>query len=158
MLATFVVPHPAPGEWIVRKSRRDARVRVLSQQFFPRGALLRPAETEMLHQCDSIPLAYRVLDGHGDPLEELRDYALSLEVTLAKPDGATSIIAMERDPALGAGGFRSARDPRCEIAGRYWTDVRITAFFTSSHFSIGTSPQRRFHHHTAALSLKKDAP
>jgi hypothetical protein len=133
VLATLVVPRPAPGEWTIRKSHPGARVRVLSQQFFPRGALLRPAETETLPRCNRVPLAYRVLDGRGDPLQELRDYALSLEVTLAKPDGARSTIAMERDPSLGAGGFRSTHDPLCEIAGRYWTDVRITALDAKGH-------------------------
>jgi hypothetical protein len=133
VLATLVVPHPAPGEWIIRKARPDARVRVLSQQFFPRGILLRPAETTMLHQCDRVSLAYRVLDGRGGPLEELRDYALSLDVTLAMPGGASNTIAMERDPGLGAGGFRSAHDPLCETAGRYWADVRITALDAKGH-------------------------
>jgi von Willebrand factor type A domain len=133
VLATFVVPRPVPGEWIIRKSRADTRVRVLSQQFFPRGVLLRPAETETLSRCSRVPLAYRVLDGRGDPLEELPDYALTLEVTLAKPDGANSTIAMERDASLGAAGFRSAHDMLCEIAGRYWTDVRITALDAKGH-------------------------
>jgi len=127
VLATLVVPHPTPGEWTIRKSRPDARVRVLSQQFFPRGALLRPAETETLRCRTRVPLAYRVLDEHGKPLQEIRDYALTLEVTLAGPDGSSSTVAMEREPSLGASGFRSTKDPLCEIAGRYWTDVRITA-------------------------------
>src|SRR5205814_9663870 len=64
VLATLVVPHPAPGEWTIRKSRPDAHVRVLSQQFFPRGALLHPAETDTLRCRTRVPLAYRVLDEH----------------------------------------------------------------------------------------------
>jgi hypothetical protein len=133
VLATLVVPRPTPGEWTIRKSRADARVRVLSQQFFPRGILLRPAETETLRRCTRVSLAYRVLDGSGHPLQELREYALSLEVTLARPDAATTAIAMERDRALGTSGFRSAYDPLCELPGRYWTDVRITTADAQGH-------------------------
>jgi len=133
VLATLVVPRPAAGEWIIRKSRPDARVRVLSQQFFPRGALLRPAETETLRRCTRVPLAYRVLDARGEPLRELPEYTLALEVTLAKPNGASSTIAMEREPALGLSGFRSTEDPMCDIAGRYWTDVRVTALDAKAH-------------------------
>jgi hypothetical protein len=127
VLATLVVPRPAAGEWTIRKSRPNARVRVLSQQFFPRGVLLRPTETETLRRCDAVPLAYRVLDGRGHPIEELREYALSLDVTLAGPNGASRSVAMNRDPVLGLGAFRSAHDPSCPLPGRYWTDVRVTA-------------------------------
>lgn len=133
VLATLVVPRPAAGEWTIRKSRPDARVRVLSQQFFPRGVLLFPAETETLRRCDGVPLAYRVLDGRGKPLQELRDYALSLDVTLARPGGGSSSVAMNRDPALGAGAFRSVHDSSCPLPGRYWTDVRVTAINTGGH-------------------------
>jgi VWA domain-containing protein len=133
VLATLVVPRPAAGEWTIRKSRPDARVRVLSQQFFPRGVLLFPAETETLRRCDGVPLAYRVLDGRGQPLQELRDYALSLDVTLARPGGGSSSVAMNRDPALGAGAFRSVHDSSCPLPGRYWTDVRVTAVDTGGH-------------------------
>jgi hypothetical protein len=133
VLATLVVPRPAAGEWTIRKSRPDARVRVLSQQFFPRGMLLFPAETETLRRCDGVPLAYRVLDGRGQPLHELRDYTLALDVTLARPKGGSSSVAMNRDPALGAGAFRSAHDSSCPLPGRYWTDVRVTAIDTGGH-------------------------
>jgi hypothetical protein len=133
VLATLVVPHPAPGEWSIRKSHKDARVRVLSQQFFPRGVLLRPGETETQRRCSRVALAYRVLDGDGNPLEELRGYALALELTLAKPDHGSSVVAMERDASLGASGFRSAQDPLCEHAGRYWTDVRVTTTDAKGH-------------------------
>jgi hypothetical protein len=133
VLATLVVPRPAAGAWTIRKSRPDARVRVLSQQFFPRGVLLYPAETETLRRCDGVPLAYRVLDSRGHPIEELRDYALSLDVTLAGPNGGSSSVMMNRDPALGPAGFRSARDPLCPLPGRYWTDIRVTAVDASGH-------------------------
>lgn len=127
VLATLVIPHPGAGEWTIRKSRPDAHVRVLSQQFFPRGALLRPAETETPRRCARVPMAYRVLDGSGRPLQELPDYALAVELTLANPKGMRRTIAMEREPALGLSAFRSTEDPPCDVAGRYWTDVRVTA-------------------------------
>jgi len=133
VLTTLVVPHPAPGEWIVRKSRTEARVRVLSQHFFPRGMLLQPSETDVVCRCSRVPLAYRVLDGSGHPLHELREYALALEVMLARPDGVSAAVAMERDAALGAGTFRSAQDPLCEREGRYWTDVRVTTADATGH-------------------------
>ena len=131
VLATLVIPSPAPGEWTIHKSRSDARVRILSQQFFPRGVLLRPAETDALRRCDRIAIVYRVLDGSGHPFEELPGYALAMEVTLAKPDGASATIGMERESDLGAGAFRSAQDVLCDLAGRYWTDVRITTIDVS---------------------------
>jgi hypothetical protein len=133
VLTTLAVPRPAAGEWIVRKSRADGRVRILSQQFFPRGTLLRPNQGESPRQCDRVPLVYRVRDGSGRAFEELRDYALALEVTLAKPGGASTTIAMERDPSAGAGGFRSVQDVECDLPGRYWTDVRITTLETNGH-------------------------
>lgn len=133
VLMTLVVPHPTPGEWIVRKSHAEARVRVLSQQFFPRGMLLQPAETDVVRRCSRVPLAYRIIDGNGHPLHELREYALALDVTLARPDGASAAIAMDRDAALGAGTFRSAQDPACEQEGRYWTDVRVTTADATGH-------------------------
>lgn len=133
VLATFVVPHPQPGAWTIRKTHPRARVRVLSQQFFPRGILEQPAETETVPPCHRIPLVYRVLDDRGHPLNELREYALSLDVALATPGGTTSTIEMRRDVRLGAGGFRSTTDPLCQSAGRYWTDVRITAIDANGH-------------------------
>lgn len=133
VLTTVVVPRPGPGEWVIRKSRDDARVRILSQQFFPRGLLLRPGPTEILRQCDRIPIAYRVLDGSGRPFEELPDYALTLDLTVVLPSGATTAMAMERDSSLGVCAFRSAQDMECDVQGRYWTDVRITTVAADGH-------------------------
>lgn len=133
VLATVVVPHPPPGEWTIRKSRPDARVRILSEQFFPRGTLLRPRETETLLRCTRVPLAYALLDGHGEPLRELPDHALALQLRLAGPNGSPATVAMKRDPVLGATGFRSTEDPLCNVAGRYWTDVRVTTLDAKGH-------------------------
>lgn len=150
-LATLVVPRPAPGEWTIRKSSTGARVRVLSQQFFPRGLLLRPAPTERLRKCDRVPLAYRVVDGSGAPLRILRDYAISVEIALLKPDGTAQAMAVESDPSLDSSVFRSSNTVFCDVAGRYWTDVRITTTDARGHrldvfrdrwsgFSVAASP------------------
>jgi hypothetical protein len=126
VLATLAVPRPAPGEWIIRKSDPNARVRILSQQFFPRGMLLHPAQSDRLRQCDRTHMAYRVIDAAGTPLEELRDYALSVEITLIRPNGSTTAIPLERDVTRGLSVFQSANETVCNLAGRYWTDVRVT--------------------------------
>ena len=83
--------------------------------------------------CSRAPLAYRVLDGGGHPLRELREYVLALEVTLARPDGASVAVAMERDRSLGDGTFRSTQDPLCDREGRYWIDVRVTTADATGH-------------------------
>lgn len=126
VLTTVVVPRPQAGEWMIRKSRDDARVRILSQQFFPRGLLLRPAPTEILRQCDRVAIAYRVLDGSGRPFEELPNYAVTLDLMVVLPNGTATAMAMERESSLGVCAFRSAQDMECDASGRYWTDVRIT--------------------------------
>ncbi len=58
---------------------------------------------------------------------------LALDLTVAMPSGASTVMAMERDPSLGVGAFRSARDMECDLAGRYWTDVRITTVAADGH-------------------------
>ena len=126
VLATYVVPRPKPGQWIIRTSRPDARVRIVSQQFFPRGMLVTPAVTDMPRQYDRVSLAYRILDGNGQPLQELPEYALSVEISLAKPDGISTAVTMERAPDLGPGVFRSTQRTECALPGRYWTDVKVT--------------------------------
>jgi len=126
VLTSLTVSRPVAGEWTIRKSHGDGGVRILSQQFFPRGALLRPGQRESPRQCDRVPLLYRIHDGSGQAFEELPNHPLALQVTLAKPGGATEAIAMERHPSAGTGGFRSVQDVACDLPGRYWTDVRIT--------------------------------
>jgi VWA domain-containing protein len=133
VMATVVVPHPPPGEWRVRKSRPDARVRVLSQQFFPRGRLLHPREIDTVRRCARVSVVYRLLNASGEPLQELSGYALALDLTLVKPIGPARTLAMEREQTLGTAAFRSANDPVCDVTGRYWTDVRVTAVDSSGH-------------------------
>jgi hypothetical protein len=125
VLATLVVPQPIPGEWVIRKSHADARVRILSQQFFPRGLLVEPSAEEPPQQHDSIALAYHVLDSSGRLIEELRGYTFALDLTLTKPDGVSAVMAMQR-PSAGTAIFRSTSKAQCDLPGRYWTDVRIS--------------------------------
>lgn len=125
VLATYVVPRPKPGQWIIRKSRPDSRVRIVSQQFFPRGVLSHPAATQPLRQYDPLALSYRLIDGDGRPLRELPSYPLSLVASVTKPDGASTVVTMERAPYLGLATFRSSRESECTLAGRYWTDVTV---------------------------------
>ncbi len=125
VLATYVVPRPRPGRWIIRKSHGDARVRIVSEQFFPRGLLVQPAPMEPLRQYDRVRLAYQVLDSDGQPLREIPGYKLALQVALALPNGERTSVTMHRAADLGRAVFRSAHDPECVLPGRYWTDVKL---------------------------------
>jgi len=124
VLSTLVVPRPPPGEWTIRRRHRNAHVRILSQQFFPRGTLVAPRPADALRQYDRVRLAYRIIDSDGQPLRELAGYALSADLMLIGPNGSMHRIGTE--PWPDGNGFRSTRDAECDLAGRYWTDVRIT--------------------------------
>lgn len=126
VLATLAVSRPRPGQWLVRKSRSGAEVRVRSQQFFPRGVLLQPSTASTTLVSDRVRIAYRVLDGTERPIEELHAYPLSLHVMVASPDGRKRGFPMERDGDKRSATFRTTEDAHCTIAGRYWTDVRVT--------------------------------
>jgi uncharacterized protein YegL len=125
VLETLAIAQPRPGEWIVRKSHSDAHVRVRSEHFFPRGVLLEPSVASLALARDRRRIAYQVLDANAHPLEELNEYPLSLNVTLAAPDGRQVAMLMERDTSRGRAAFRSTREASCTSAGRYWTDVRV---------------------------------
>ncbi len=125
IMTTYVVPRPRPGQWTIRKSHRDARVRIVSQQFFPRGILIQPA-AETLRQHDRVQLTYRLLDGARQPLREIAGYALTLEVAIADPAGMRKHLQMTRAADHGLGVFRSIEDVECALSGRYWTDVKVT--------------------------------
>ena len=133
VLSTLVVPRPPPGAWTIRRSHRRARVRVLSQQFFPRGMLLVPAPGDGLRQHDAISIVYRVNDGAGQPLRAMPGYALAADVLLVKPDGMSAAVPMRPDPASPDNGFCSMQGTECDLPGRYWTDVRITTADLSGH-------------------------
>lgn len=125
VVTTYVVPRPPPGRWIIRKSHGAARVHIVSQQFFPRGVLVRPAPMEPLRQHDRVTLAYRLVDSGGAPLREIPHYTLSLEVALARPDGERTPVTMRPAADLGPASFRSEQDSDCSLPGRYWTDVKV---------------------------------
>jgi Mg-chelatase subunit ChlD len=125
VLTTYVVPRPRAGRWRIRRSHGTAHVRIVSQQFFPRGLLVQPGPTEPLRQYDRVSLIYRVLDAEGQPLREISAYRLVLEVALASPDGQRTSIRMRRAATLGPSVFRSEHDSECALPGRYWTDVKV---------------------------------
>jgi Mg-chelatase subunit ChlD len=122
-LQTFAVSRPAPGEWTIRKSHPDAHVRIRSQQFFPRGVLLEPNRTTAAR--NDVRVVYQVLGDDALPLGELPEYPLSLDVTLAAPDGRKHSMALERDASSGRAVFRAGEDALCTALGHYWTDVRV---------------------------------
>ena len=124
LLSTVVVRRPAPGRWTFKKSRPEARVKVFSQQFFPRGTLVQPADAA-LRQYDRVAVAYRVTDTAGAPIRELPGYPLHLELMLIAPNGERRRVAMQRDPLLGAGVFRAIEESECDTAGRYWTEIDV---------------------------------
>lgn len=127
IMSTLVVHRPLPGVWMVRKSSADARVRILSQQFFPRGLLVRPAIIDRVRQYDRVRVAYSVVDANGRSLEELPDYKLALDLALTKPDGSVEPVPMERRPEIATTVFSAVRDSDCMLAGRYWTTVGVTS-------------------------------
>jgi VWA domain-containing protein len=124
-LWTVVVRRPAPGLWRFRKSRPDAPVKILAQQFFPRGLLVEPNVDELPRQFDPVTIGYQIVDGDGLPLREIPGYPLSLELSLRKPDGQRAALAMERQPNRDAILFRARETAECDLAGRYWTEFQI---------------------------------
>ena len=126
VMATLIVPRPAPGRWTIRKSHFAARVRIVSQQFFPRGALMTPRAGDRLRQYDRVALVYGVTDDNGRPLVELPHYALSVKLSMAKPNGTVASVEMERASRQASVVFRAAHDTEFDLPGRYWTDVRIS--------------------------------
>jgi hypothetical protein len=127
VLSTLVVHHPVPGSWIVRKSSADERVRILSQHFFPKGVLVRPAFSDGLRQYDRVRVVYSVTDAHGRSIEEQPDHKLALEMALTRPDGTIEALPMERRPELAGTVFSAVHDSDCAIAGRYWTTAGVTS-------------------------------
>jgi hypothetical protein len=126
VLSTVVVRRPVPGLWTFRKAHPDARVKVLSQQFFPRGVLIDPKTAQAPRQFDPPgTLAYRIIDGNGHPLQELPRYPLSLELSLVKPDGIRKELRMSHQPERGAMVFQSQEKIEFGLSGRYWTEVLI---------------------------------
>ncbi len=125
LLSTVVVPRPIAGAWKIRKSHGNARVRILSEQFFPRGQLLHPPSNTTIGE-GRLTIIYSVRNGDHSALRELSEYPIELQLTLGSPDGAQKSITMLRDKVYGPSTFRSSTPEDCSITGRYWTDVRIT--------------------------------
>jgi hypothetical protein len=125
LLSTVVVRRPAAGTWVFRKSDPSARVKILTQQFFPRGSLVEPAEAPPLRQHDRVRIGYRLVDGDGRPVQEELGYPLSVDVSLASPDGRRVVLSMTRDTTSRIGLYRTT-ETDCTSAGRYWTEVLVT--------------------------------
>jgi Mg-chelatase subunit ChlD len=117
---TLVVPRPAPGRWTFRMTRRNGRVRVFSQQFFPRGLLTAPAPETAVHQFEQLAPEYQLVGDDGMPLSEVREYPLRVAAELVRPDGSHAALQMRRS----GGVFRGA-SVTCDTPGRYWTDVHV---------------------------------
>jgi hypothetical protein len=125
LLSTVVVRRPAAGAWVFRKSDPSARVSVLSQQFFPRGVLVHPGAAPPVRQHDEVTIGYRLDDGSGQPLQELLGYPLSIDVSLALPDGQRVVLPMTRDAVSPSSLYRT-RPIECSVMGRYWAEVLVT--------------------------------
>ena len=123
VLSTIVVRRPAPGAWTFHKSDSRARVKVLSQQFFPRGVLVDPAAAPPVRQHDEVTIGYRLDDGAGRPLQELPGYPLSVDVSVAVPDGRRVVLPMRRESTSL---YRATSVTNCDAPGRYWTEVLVT--------------------------------
>ena len=122
LIRTVAVRRPSMGRWSFHKPDAEARVKVLSQQFFPRGMLLEPGSDRRVRQHGRISLAYRLIDREGSPLREIPGYPLMLGLSLVRPDGQRSALPMRRR-ALGV--FRSRQEAVCDLSGRYWTEAEI---------------------------------
>lgn len=121
VLSTVVIQRPAAGTWTFESGDASARVRVLSQQFFPRGELVVPDAT--VRQHESTDIAYRFDDGRGRPLQEIPQYPLSVDVAVVFPDGRRFVRPMSRHEISM---FRTLTPTQCETSGRYWTEVYVT--------------------------------
>lgn len=166
VLSTMVVRRPAAGTWTFRKSDPAARVKVLSQQFFPRGVLVGPAASPPVRQYDHVTIQYRLDDGAGRPLQELLGYPLSVDVSLAQPDGRRAVLPMTRDAESPSAVYRTASGTECSVAGRYWTEVLVTTADSSgqpvrifedrwSGFGVETAGHRVIR---SGLTLNADPP
>lgn len=122
-LTTIIVRRPAAGVWTFRKDDPAARVRVLSQQFFPRGFLLTPAVEQPLRQHDRTPIRYQLTDGSGQSLRAIPGFPLSVEVALTFPDERREGVALRGESAAV---YRSVNEISCALSGRYWTEVRVS--------------------------------
>lgn len=122
LMRTVIVRRPSMGRWTFRKPDAGARVKVLSQQFFPRGLLVEPESGRRIRQHGQVSLVYRLTDRDGSPLRELPGHPLLLGLSLARPDGERSPLLMRRQAP---GMFRSRRETACDLSGRYWAEAEV---------------------------------
>jgi hypothetical protein len=145
VLATVVIRRPSPGTWTFHNLDATARVKVLSQQFFPRGVLLAPtAETPPRHH-DRVIIRYRILDGQGQPLRERPAHPLQVDMTVATPAGRHVRLPMRRGRT---GSDHIADAMRCDEVGRYWTEAVITALDDTGR------PVRIFEDHWSSFAVE----
>ena len=133
VLRTVAIRRPAAGIWTFRQPGRGARIKILSQQFFPRGELVVPAVGILLRQHDRSPIAYRLVDGEGRPIQELPGYPLRPELSLRWPDGRQERRAMAQRSELGPAAFGTAQAAKCDLPGHYWTEVAVVTRDLEDH-------------------------
>jgi uncharacterized protein YegL len=148
-LTTIVVRRPPAGTWTFRRSDPSARVKVLSQQFFARGVLVDPPAEPPVRQHDDVTIGYRLDDEGGRPLQELPGYPLSVDVSLALPDGSRVVMPMTRGARSAL--YRTSSPVACSITGRYWTEVLITTADSSGE------PVRIFEDRWSGFSVEAGA-
>jgi hypothetical protein len=149
-MSIIAVRRPAAGAWVFRKSDPAVRVRVLSQQFFPRGTLVRPAAMPGVQQHEHVSIGYRLDDGTGRALQELLGYPLSVDVAVAMPDGQRVVLPMTREASSAS--LYAARETECRVAGRYWTEVLVTTADGSGQLV------RIFEDHWSGFTVHEAAP
>jgi hypothetical protein len=170
VLSTIVVRSPKPGVWTFRKRDRRGRVKILSQQFFPRGELVEPSIAGAVRQHDLVSVAYRLVDGEARALKELAGYPLSVHLSLIGPDASRVTMPMNREAGPVPASFRAAFPALCPLGGRYRTEVQVAASDASgrsvtvfedrwSGFTVGPrdAPTDRAARTHAVSSAKADA-
>jgi len=160
VLSTVIIRRPAPGVWTLGTSDANARVKVLSQEFFPRGVLIEPSMAPAVPQHDFVTIAYSLRDGDGTALRELDGYPLTVDVSLSRPDGRRMVLPMKR----GAGAvYQTTRAAECSVTGRYWTEVLVTTsdsagqpvrVFEDRWSGFAVEPAERPATHAAAMGLR----
>lgn len=120
---TLAVHRPSAGLWTFRTSSATSHVRVLMQQFFPRGLLVEPDPRSPLRRHERAAVAYQLVDPDGATLHELPAFPLSVDLTLARPDARRIPVPMKRTTLPG---LYRAEPAECELSGRYWTEVVVS--------------------------------
>jgi hypothetical protein len=149
---SIVVRHPTPGVWKFETPGASSAVRIFSQEFFPNGFLIQPSPARPLPQYSRTAIAYRVVNGSGQPLEELPGYPLSLDLRLVAPDNHAASFGLPRRADLGASVFGARQVVDLVAVGRYWTEVRV------STVDAERRPVHIFHDRWSGFSVSGDLP